>query len=53
VARAAAASPRLATMPAAATAIAPGRHADDFRTLMSTLRDRFDLKPGQNSGGGG
>lgn len=53
VARAAAASPRLAAMPAAATAIAPGRHADDFRTLMSALRDRYDLKPGQNSSAGG
>jgi hypothetical protein len=39
-------------MPVATTAIAPGRYADDFRTLMSALRDRFGLKPGQNGGAG-
>jgi hypothetical protein len=39
-------SPRLAAPTAATSAIAPGRHAGDFRALMSGVRDRFGLKPG-------
>ena len=45
VARAAAVSPQLALPATAPPAIAPGRHAGDFRTLISAVRDRFGLKP--------
>jgi len=51
VARTAVVSPRLAPPAAGISAIAPGRHAGDFRTLMSGVRDRFGLKPGTNGGG--
>ena len=44
VARAAAVSPRLVLPATAPAAIAPGRHAGDFRTLISAARDRFGLK---------
>ena len=44
VARAAAVSPRLAVPATAPPAIAPGRHAGDFRTLISAVRDRYGLK---------
>jgi phospholipase C len=46
VARVAAASPRLSQVPAAAPQIAPDGHAEDFRTLISSVRDRFGLKSG-------
>ena len=44
VARAAAVSPRLAPAPVAPVSIPPGHATDDFRTLVSTLRDRHGLR---------
>jgi phospholipase C len=44
VARVAGASPRLAAPPLAPVTIAKGHFADDFRTLMSVVRDRHGLR---------
>ncbi len=43
-ARAAAVSPRMSAPTVAGPAIAPGQFADDFRTLISAVRDRYGLR---------
>jgi phospholipase C len=44
VARAPAAAPRLAPLPSAPAVVPVGHFADDFRTLMSAVRDRHGLR---------